>query len=161
MLTFFVAGFETSSSTMTMCLHELAIHPDIQERLYQEIKEFKDTNNLTFENVKELKYLDAVLNGKILIKICVACVNFQNEQSKAFPWQLENSMEHTFSQNVFTIYEEIFKYISWIHLPLLYDDNISKLQKHSGNGQSPLSWTEYARKLTNYPQRMKEANLIR
>ncbi|KAL0841593.1 hypothetical protein ABMA28_015252 [Loxostege sticticalis] len=61
-LTFFVAGFETSSSTMTMCLHELAIHPDIQEHLYQEIKEFKDTNNLTFENVKELKYLDAVLN---------------------------------------------------------------------------------------------------
>ncbi|XP_028157826.1 probable cytochrome P450 9f2 isoform X2 [Ostrinia furnacalis] len=61
-LTFFVGSFETSASTMTMCLHELAIHPDIQEKLYQEVKEFMENHKLSFENVKELKYMDCVLN---------------------------------------------------------------------------------------------------
>nr|QLI62188.1 cytochrome P450 39 [Streltzoviella insularis] len=60
---FFAAGFETSSTILTMCSHELAINPDVQEKLYQEIKEFKERNStLTFENVGQLKYLDCVLN---------------------------------------------------------------------------------------------------
>ncbi|CAG9785965.1 unnamed protein product [Diatraea saccharalis] len=61
--TFFVAGFETSASTITMCLHELCLNPEVQEKLYQEVKEFKETRGkLTYENVTELKYLDSVLN---------------------------------------------------------------------------------------------------
>ncbi|KAL0841594.1 hypothetical protein ABMA28_015253 [Loxostege sticticalis] len=60
---FFVAGFETSSSSVTLCLHELALKPDVQERLYQEIREFEETKkSLTYENINVLKYLDCVLN---------------------------------------------------------------------------------------------------
>ncbi|XP_026324779.1 probable cytochrome P450 9f2 isoform X2 [Hyposmocoma kahamanoa] len=60
---FFVAGFESSGSTLVMGIHELAINPHVQDKLYQEIKEFKIKNSaLTYDNISELKYLDCVLN---------------------------------------------------------------------------------------------------
>lgn len=60
---FFTAGFETSASALVMTIHELALHQEIQEKLYQECKKFKDEKELTFENLIELKYLDGVING--------------------------------------------------------------------------------------------------
>lgn len=49
-----------------MAIHELAINPIIQTKVYQEVEDFKKkNNNLTYDNIGELKYLDAVLNGKV------------------------------------------------------------------------------------------------
>ncbi|XP_026324723.1 cytochrome P450 9e2-like [Hyposmocoma kahamanoa] len=60
---FFLGGFETTGSTLVMIIHELAINPHIQDKLYQEIKEFKEKNGaLTYDNIGDLKYLDCVLN---------------------------------------------------------------------------------------------------
>nr|QZP43559.1 cytochrome P450 monooxygenase CYP9G52 [Ephestia elutella] len=60
---FFIAGFETSAATLVMCIHELALNQGVQDKLYQELKEFADKNGkLAYENIAELKYLDCVLN---------------------------------------------------------------------------------------------------
>ncbi|XP_033326750.2 putative cytochrome P450 6a14 [Megalopta genalis] len=64
---FFLGGFETSSSTIGHALYELALHPDIQDKLRKEIRENFEKNaregkNLTYDQVKELKYLDAVFH---------------------------------------------------------------------------------------------------
>ncbi|CAH2229257.1 jg23724 [Pararge aegeria aegeria] len=60
---FFVAGYESSATALVMCVHELALNPDIQEKLYQEIIRFKEEHEqLTYENISTLKYLDGVLN---------------------------------------------------------------------------------------------------
>ncbi|CAG9584935.1 unnamed protein product [Danaus chrysippus] len=60
---FFAAGYESSASTLVMCVHELALNPDVQEKLYQEIKEFKEKHGqITFEHIHNLKYLDCVLS---------------------------------------------------------------------------------------------------
>ncbi|XP_068631922.1 probable cytochrome P450 9f2 [Battus philenor] len=60
---FFIAGFETSAGALVLCIHELAINPHIQKKLYQEIKAFTEKNgNLTYETINELKYLDCVIN---------------------------------------------------------------------------------------------------
>ncbi|OWR49281.1 cytochrome P450 9G3 [Danaus plexippus plexippus] len=60
---FFAAGYESSASTLVMCVHELALNPDVQEKLYQEIKEYKEKHGeITFEHIHNLKYLDWVLS---------------------------------------------------------------------------------------------------
>lgn len=64
---FFVAGFETTASTMSYCLYELALNQDIQVELREQIKQTLNENDgkLTYDIVKDnMKYLDMVLNGK-------------------------------------------------------------------------------------------------
>jgi cytochrome P450 family 6 len=60
---FFIAGFETSSTTMTFCLYELAISPDIQEVLRNEIDTVleKHDGNISYEAIQEMTYLDKVV----------------------------------------------------------------------------------------------------
>lgn len=60
---FFVAGFETSSSVQSYCLYELALNPDIQERLYKEIDStIKKHGDLTYQAIQEMEYLDMVVS---------------------------------------------------------------------------------------------------
>ncbi|XP_060824009.1 uncharacterized protein LOC132911409 [Bombus pascuorum] len=61
--TFFIGGFETSSSTMSHALYELAQNPEIQDKLREEIRDVYDKNNgvLTYADISRMKYLDKVL----------------------------------------------------------------------------------------------------
>lgn len=62
---FFAAGFETSSTTMGFALYELAQKQDIQDRLRKECLEVlaKHNNELTYESLKEMGYLNQVISG--------------------------------------------------------------------------------------------------
>lgn len=70
---FFLGGFETSSTTMTFCLRELAFNQDIQDKLREEVSEAYRKNNgeLNYDTLMGMKYMDKVVNGKyyILCKI--------------------------------------------------------------------------------------------
>jgi cytochrome P450 family 6 len=63
---FFVAGFETSSTTMMFCLYEMALHPDMQERLQAEIDSVTQQHdgNITYESILGMQYLDKVVSGE-------------------------------------------------------------------------------------------------
>nr|AID61399.1 cytochrome P450 [Calliphora stygia] len=60
---FFLGGFETSSTTMSFCLYELAKAVEIQEKLRREIlATIKECNNeITYEGVKSMAYLEQVI----------------------------------------------------------------------------------------------------
>lgn len=61
---FFVAGFETSSTTMSFAMLELAQHQEIQDKLRDEIRDVikKNGGDITYESVMEMEYLDKVVN---------------------------------------------------------------------------------------------------
>lgn len=62
---FFVAGFETSSSTISHALYELAQNHEIQDKLREEIREvYEKYGELTYDVIKNMKYLDKILKGK-------------------------------------------------------------------------------------------------
>ncbi|XP_071631197.1 cytochrome P450 9e2-like [Temnothorax longispinosus] len=61
---FFLAGFDTSSLTMCFVTHQLAVNPDIQSKLREEIDDvLRQTDGKpTYEAINRMKYLDAVIN---------------------------------------------------------------------------------------------------
>lgn len=65
---FFAAGFETSSTTMSFCLYELARAPEIQRKVHAEIdKVLKEHNDqLSYDSINEMKYLENCIDGKKL-----------------------------------------------------------------------------------------------
>lgn len=62
---FFAAGFETSSTAIGFCLHELAVNQNIQDRLREEVRKTKAENDggVTWDALKNMKYLDMVFQG--------------------------------------------------------------------------------------------------
>lgn len=60
---FFLAGRETSITSMTCVLYELAKQPEMQKRVREEILEIiQDANGVTYEAVHNMKYLHQVIN---------------------------------------------------------------------------------------------------
>lgn len=70
-LIFFFAGFDTSSTLMSFMSLELAINPDVQQTLQTEIDDAlrKSDENITYEAILKLKYLDQVVSGKCVILV--------------------------------------------------------------------------------------------
>ncbi|XP_051170741.1 cytochrome P450 9e2-like [Leptopilina boulardi] len=61
---FFFAGFDPVSTNMSFAAHELAVNPNIQSRLQEEIDSVLRATNgePTYEAINGMEYLDAVLN---------------------------------------------------------------------------------------------------
>ncbi|ALC42185.1 Cyp6a8, partial [Drosophila busckii] len=61
---FFLAGFETSSSTMTYALYELAKNQDIQDTMRAEIENVlqQHENKYSYESIKAMSYVDQVIS---------------------------------------------------------------------------------------------------
>lgn len=63
---FLLAGFETSSTTMSYCLYELARNPKYQRKVQQEIVDVLEKHNgeITYESVSEMHLLENCIDGK-------------------------------------------------------------------------------------------------
>lgn len=59
-------GYETSSTLMTFCIHELAQNPDIQDKLREDIFNVleKHDGRIDYDSVSEMNYLEQCMNGK-------------------------------------------------------------------------------------------------
>ena len=64
------AGFETTGSTLAFTVYYLALHPEIQAKLRQEIEEATRSHSghaLTFDFINGIKYLDRVISEVLRI----------------------------------------------------------------------------------------------
>jgi len=82
---FFAAGFETSSTTATFALYELAQQHDTQDKIRQEIDEIlAKHDDLTYDTLNEMTYLQKVINETLrkyppipmLNRICTKDIDF-------------------------------------------------------------------------------------
>lgn len=64
---FFAAGFETSASTLSFSLYEISVNSEIQKKMRKEIDEVlaKHNGKTTYRALKDMTYMDAVINGKL------------------------------------------------------------------------------------------------
>lgn len=68
---FFLGGFDSSSLLLVSTAYELAMHPDIQQRLIDEVDEI-DANLsgelVTYDDMQKMKYMDMVINEVLRIR---------------------------------------------------------------------------------------------
>ncbi|XP_037043807.1 cytochrome P450 9e2-like isoform X2 [Bradysia coprophila] len=60
---FLLGGFDTTESTLSFAIYELAVNPEIQDRLYLEIKAAVDDNHgeFSYDIIQGLRYLDMIV----------------------------------------------------------------------------------------------------
>ncbi|KAJ8729800.1 hypothetical protein PYW07_016838 [Mythimna separata] len=90
---FLFGGFDTVSTTMSFLLYELAVNPDVQDRLAQEIREHdaKNGGKMDSNTVQDLMYLDMVVSEILRLwpavvvadRRCVKDYNFGRPNSQA------------------------------------------------------------------------------
>ena len=70
-LVLFFGGFDTSSTTASALCWFLAKHPEVQETLYEEIRDAIEANDnseyLDYDTVQTLPYLDGIISFIFLI----------------------------------------------------------------------------------------------
>ncbi|KAG8176927.1 hypothetical protein JTE90_018710 [Oedothorax gibbosus] len=66
---FFIAGYDTTASTLSLASYFLALNPSVQEKVRAEVDEaLKHTDGeLTYESLKSMRYLDNVISETLRI----------------------------------------------------------------------------------------------
>jgi cytochrome P450 len=62
--TFFIAGHETTANSLAWLISVLVSHPEIQQKARQEVLD-KAPNELTYDSLKELNYIDALIKESL------------------------------------------------------------------------------------------------
>lgn len=93
-LMFFLAGFETSATVMTVAAYELVGNPDIQQKLFEEIRAKQEDldeagKEISYETIRELKYLDMVVSetlrkwppAPVTDRVCTKDFHYKDEET--------------------------------------------------------------------------------
>ncbi len=81
---FFIAGFETSSNTMSTLSYNLAMNPDVQEKIYEEIVSVAEANDgvIDHETIGQMVYLEAAVDENL--RLCPPVTRYLLNESFIF-----------------------------------------------------------------------------
>lgn len=98
-LSFYLEGTETSATTFSYVLYELAGNPECQEKLYDEIVATmaKHDRKLTYDAIQEMSYLETVIletlrmnpPGLFMSKICTEKYTLPKSSKQSEPITIE------------------------------------------------------------------------
>ncbi|XP_063534347.1 cytochrome P450 9e2-like [Cydia strobilella] len=90
---FFIAGFETVSTAMTFLLYELALNPEVQDKLAEEVLEHEKRSGGKFDynSIQNMVYMDMVVSESLRLwppavtsdRICTKDYNLGRPNDKA------------------------------------------------------------------------------
>ncbi|XP_053996963.1 cytochrome P450 9e2-like [Hylaeus anthracinus] len=68
--TFLFGGFDTVSNQLCFVIHYLAVNPDVQKRLQEEIDEVleRKQGQMTYDDINGMEYIDAIINETMRLK---------------------------------------------------------------------------------------------
>ena len=60
-MVFLLAGFETTASTLSSLIYHVAMYPEVQEKIVEEIRDNIGSDDITHESISTLEYLEACI----------------------------------------------------------------------------------------------------
>lgn len=84
---FLIAGFETSSTTLSFALYELAQHEDIQERARREVSKVLECHDgeFTYECMSEMVYLNQIISETLRLYTVLPVLNRKSLEDYPVP----------------------------------------------------------------------------
>ncbi|XP_059607444.1 probable cytochrome P450 9f2 [Phlebotomus argentipes] len=95
---FFIAGFEPVSTALSFLSYEMAVNPEIQEKLYKEIRETDEElrfKSLNYDVIQKMKYLDMVVSEHL--RMWPPVLFLERICTKAFTLDDGNGLNYKFS----------------------------------------------------------------
>lgn len=103
---FFVAGFDTTSITLSFLGYELTTNPDVQQKAYEEIAEMNRQLNgrpIDYDNLQKMHYMDMVISETLRMwppagvtdRICVKDYEY-NDGTMKFTFKKDNFFGYQF-----------------------------------------------------------------
>ena len=94
---FFFAGFDPSSSLMCFVAHELAMNPEIQEKLREEVDTFinNEESDVSYETLSQMKYMDMVISETLRKYPPTPAIDRECVKKFTLPKPTEESREYT------------------------------------------------------------------
>ena len=74
MKTFLVAGHETTSNLLSWSTYFLCLHPEAQEKAFQEVNEVMGNDDPTGDNIPKLRYIKAILEETLRLRPVVTTI---------------------------------------------------------------------------------------
>ena len=67
--TLFIGGFHTTGNLLSWMFYYLAIHQDIQNKVFQELKSNLGDKDMSFEDIPKLKYCSQVIEETLRLSV--------------------------------------------------------------------------------------------
>ncbi|XP_033218977.1 cytochrome P450 9e2-like [Belonocnema kinseyi] len=94
---FFFAGFDPSSTLMCFVAHELAVNPEIQEKLRNEVDILTkhESSDISYETLSQMKYMDMVISEALRKYPPTAATDRECVKKFTLPKPTPDSVEYT------------------------------------------------------------------